>query len=98
MSAVFYVAAPSADDACDHLREQIKKYFFKAKLSNKGSEGPHSLGANILVDGFLSESVASSKTTLDALDITAMAYVHKEMGREGWEKFEIDLEDVSLEA
>ena len=94
MSAVYYVAADNEDDALEYLRKQIKKYFFKTKLSNKPSDSPDALGDYILVDGFLTESVASTKTTLTALDITAMAWVYKETNREGWDKFDVDMLDA----
>jgi len=92
---IYYVIAENEEDAATHLREQIKKYYFKTRLSQKASDEPNRLGERIITTGWVTESFASSKTEYEFTDVTAMAYVYKECKREGWENVDITLMDLA---
>ncbi len=94
---LYFVLGEGEEDAVEHLRRQIKKYFFKNTLANKSeawTECPHRLGERIIVSGFITEEFASSKVDLAVTDVTAMAWVYKEAKREGWEKFDLNMLDT----
>ena len=92
IGAIYYVAADAKEDAEDYLREQIRKYFFKAKLSNKHDfESIYMIGNRILVDGFLTEGFAGAD--YDITDVTPMAYVNKMARKEYWVDLDVERND-----
>lgn len=88
----FFVLGEDAEDAIAHLREQIKKYYFKAKLSNKSSDDPKRLGERIIVEQNITDLTADAP--LDAEDYTAMAYLYKEDRRPLWVDWDVTIEDT----
>lgn len=93
VSDCYYVNAANETDAVDHLFEQIKKYYFKMKLSEKWTEDPKRLGDRIIVGGIVTEEFVTMPVQTE--DITPMAYVHKESGFTNWVDFDVTWEDVS---
>lgn len=91
---IYYVIAENEDDAAEHLREQIRKYYFKAKLSQKASDSPSRLGERIIVDGWVTEDFASSNVEYEFTDVTAMAFMYKTSRRESWEHIDITMMDA----
>lgn len=90
---MYYVMAENEEDAIEHLRERIRKYYFKALLSNKASDCPKRLGDRIIVEQHVTEEMASAP--MDAMDVTAMAYLWKEDSKPHFEDWDITLEDAS---
>lgn len=89
----FYVIGEDGpEEAEQHLREQIKKYYFKAKLSNKSSDSPKRLGERIIVTDMITEATADAP--LDVEDVTPMAWVYGENGDEHWVDWGITLEEA----
>ena len=89
---IFYVLGEDEDEAKQHLREQIKKYYFKAKLSGKDSDDPKRLGHRIICEGYVTEVTAIAP--LDAFDFTATAYLYKEDKKELWSDWDVTMEDA----
>ena len=93
-SDIFYVRAENADAAKEHLQERIRKYYFKAKLSNKADDinDPKRLGDDIIVEEYITELTGTAP--LDAVDVTAMAYMWCETKVKHWEDWNITVEDA----
>ena len=93
-SDIFYVRAENADAAIEHLQEKIRKYYFKAKLSNKVDDidDPKRLGDDIIVEEYITEITGFAP--LDAVDVTAMAYVWGESKMKHWVDWNITVEDA----
>lgn len=89
---VYFVCSDTEENAIEHLREQIRKYYFKAKLSNKASDDPMRLGDKIIVEGYVTEAMADAP--LAAIDVTAMAYLYQEDNVELWSQWNITKADV----
>lgn len=89
----FVVGEEGPEEAEAHLREQIKKHYFKVKLANKSSDSPKRLGERILVDDFITEATADAP--LEVEDVTPMAYVYGEAGVEYWKDWAITLEEAN---
>lgn len=88
---LFYVRAKNSVEAEEHLRKQITKYYFKARLSNKAEEDPKRLGEDIIVEGFVTEETASAPLIVE--DITPAAYMWSDEGKNFWKEWNITLED-----
>ena len=90
----FYVVGEDGPkEAEQYLREQIKKYYFKAKLSNKESDDPKRLGERIIVTDWITEATADAP--LEVTDVTSMAWLYGEDKKDLWVDWAITLEEAN---
>lgn len=94
-NSVFYVRAPNAEAAKEHLTEQVKKYFFKRELAaDDNMQAPPTLGADIIVEMSIRKGITDSNEKMVIEDITAMAYVFSEAGKTHWKDWTLSVNDV----
>jgi len=94
---VFYVRAPNAEAAKEHLIEQVKKYFFKRELAaDENMQPPQTLGPDIIVELGIHKSIIDDAAKITAEDITAMAYVFSEAGKPYWKDWTLSTDYVVM--
>jgi len=93
-SDFYFVRGDDPEECKEHLREQIRKYYFKALLANKpeSSENPRRLGDRIIVQGWVTDTTAD--LPLHAEDATAAAYILAAEGKEYWSDWVISQGDT----
>ena len=89
----YVVGSEGEEEAIEHLRTQIRKYYFKTKLSNKASEDPKRLGERIIVDGYVTEATADAP--MDVIDFTSAAWLYAQDHKEHWVDWDITLEEAN---
>jgi len=95
---VFYVHAPSGEEAIAHLVEQVTKYYFKHNL--KGDDvatPPTTLGKNIIVELGMHKSIITDKDIV-AEDVTAVAYIFSSAGKPYWKDWDLSVSNVLQDA
>jgi len=91
---VFYVRAPDAESAKEHLLDEVGKYIFQRKLKDDANEidSPEMLGENIIVEFGIHRDLLTAD--LLAEDITATAFIFAENKLPHWGDWEIAVKDV----